>query len=144
MITYLKKYLAQEKLSGLLGILMLASWLSAVVYYALPRWLHTDSAYTLFRLLNKEALVYDRFTNYLQLAPAVLAVKMALPANVVMHLVNITLPLFLSLPGFSPNGFQPTKHWSSPLCFGFPGRKCYLLATPKFTWPYSAVVCFGF
>jgi hypothetical protein len=138
LITYLKKYLAQEKLSGLLGILMLASWLSAVVYYTLPRWLHTDSAYTLFRLLNKEALVYDRFTNYLQLAPAVLAVKMALPANVVMHLVNITLPLFFVAAWFFTQRISTHKALVFPLMLWLSGPEMLFIGYSEI---HMAVLC---
>lgn len=117
---------------------MLSAWLGIAIFYANPRWLHTDSAYTLFRLLNKEALVYDRFTNYLQLAPAVLAVKMALPANVVLHLVNITLPLFFVVTWFFTHRLSPGKALIFPLLLWLSGPEMMFIGYSEI---HMAVLC---
>ncbi len=138
MISYLRKYIAQENLSGILGFLMLATWLGAVVYYAVPRWLHTDSAYTLFRLLNKESLVYDRFTNFLQLAPAVLSVKMSLPANVVLHLANITLPLLFVFAWFFTRRISANKALVLPLVLWLSGPEMMFIGYSEI---HMAVLC---
>lgn len=79
---------------GWLGLLLLLGWILSATIYASARWLYVDSAYTLFRLLNLEPLVYDRFANLLQLWPAMLAARLGWPAAVVMHAANLTLPLF--------------------------------------------------
>lgn len=75
-----------------LGALLLLSWLICAAIFASERWLFADSAYTLFRLLNREPLVYDRFANLLQLWPAMLAAKAGMPASLVLHIANLTLP----------------------------------------------------
>ena len=117
---------------------MLATWLGTVVYCAYPRWLHTDSAYTFFRLLNKESLVYDRFANWLQLAPAVLAVKMALPASVVLHLANITLPLFFIASWFFTLRFSAHKALIFPICLWLSGPEMMFLGYSEI---HMAVLC---
>lgn len=75
-----------------LGALLLLAWLICAGFFAAERWLFADSAYTLFRLLNREPLIYDRFANLLQLWPAMLAVKLGMPASLVLHVANLTLP----------------------------------------------------
>lgn len=75
-----------------LGALLLLAWLICTGIFAAERWLFADSAYTLFRLLNREPLIYDRFANLLQLWPAMLAVKLGMPATLVLYITNFTLP----------------------------------------------------
>ncbi len=68
-------------------------YLFVVVYLGPERWLHTDSAYTLFRILNHQSLFYDRIACELLVWPGQLLSHLGAPLNWVMQSVNIILPL---------------------------------------------------
>ena len=68
-------------------------YLCVVFYLGAERWLHTDSAYTLFRILNHQSLFYDRFACELLVWPGQLLSHLGAPIRWVMQSVNIILPL---------------------------------------------------
>ncbi len=68
-------------------------YLFVVVYLGPERWLHTDSAYTLFRILNHQSLFYDRIACELLVWPGQLLSHLGAPLSWVMQSVNIILPL---------------------------------------------------
>ena len=68
-------------------------YLCVVFYLGAERWLHTDSAYTLFRILNHQSLFYDRFACELLVWPGQLLSHLGAPIKWVMQSVNIILPL---------------------------------------------------
>jgi len=68
-------------------------YLFVVVYLGPERWLHTDSAYTLFRILNHQSLFYDRIACELLVWPGQLLSHLGAPLTWVMQSVNIILPL---------------------------------------------------
>ena len=68
-------------------------YLFVVFYFGAERWLHTDSAYTLFRILNHQSLFYDRFACELLVWPGQLLSHLGAPIKWVMQSVNIILPL---------------------------------------------------
>ncbi len=68
-------------------------YLFVVVYLGPERWLHTDSAYTLFRILNHQSLFYDRIACELLVWPGQLLSHLGAPINLVMQSINIILPL---------------------------------------------------
>jgi len=55
--------------------------------------LHTDSAYTLFRILNQQSLFYDRFACELIVWPGQLLTLLGAPAIWVLQGLNLILPL---------------------------------------------------
>ncbi|MBL7813045.1 MAG: hypothetical protein JNL57_12555 [Bacteroidetes bacterium] len=65
-----------------------------VLWFAQQRWLHSDSAYTLFRILNLEPLFYDRYANELQVWPAQILAWTGAPIKWVVLTLNLSLPLF--------------------------------------------------
>ena len=68
-------------------------YLCVVFYLGAERWLHTDSAYTLFRILNHQSLFYDRFACELLVWPGQLLSHLGAPIKWVMQSVNIIQPL---------------------------------------------------
>ncbi len=64
-----------------------------VFYLGAERWLHTDSAYTLFRILNHQSLFYDRFACELLVWPGQLLSHLGAPIKWVMQSINLILPL---------------------------------------------------
>jgi hypothetical protein len=68
-------------------------YLFVVVYLGPERWLHTDSAYTLFRILNHQSLFYDRIACELLVWPGQLLSHLGAPLTWVMQSVNIILQL---------------------------------------------------
>ncbi len=68
-------------------------YLFVVVYLGPERWLHTDSAYTLFRILNHQSLFYDRIACELLVWPGQLLSHLGAPLTWVMQSINIILPL---------------------------------------------------
>lgn len=68
-------------------------WLCVVVYLGPERWLHTDSAYTLFRILNHQDLFYDRFACELLVWPGQLLSHLGAPLHWVLQSLNLILPL---------------------------------------------------
>lgn len=68
-------------------------YLFVVVYLGPERWLHTDSAYTLFRILNHQSLFYDRIACELLVWPGQLLSHLGAPLHWVMQSINIILPL---------------------------------------------------
>ena len=120
-----------------LGLAILLAWIAMAVVYVYPRWLYADSAYTLFRVLNKETLIYDRFSNMLQLAPAVVLAKFNVPAVVVLHILNLSLPL-LFLFGWL---WQSGKDNSKALIFPFLLWAC---GPQAFYFGYSEILLAAF
>ena len=116
---------------------MLLAWILMAVIYVYPRWLYADSAYTLFRVLNKEALIYDRFSNILQLAPSVVMAKLNVPAVVILHILNLSLP-FLFLFGWL---WQSNKDNSKALIFPFLLWAC---GPQAFYFGYSEILLAAF
>jgi len=68
-------------------------YLFVVVYLGPERWLHTDSAYTLFRILNHQNLFYDRFACELLVWPGQLLSYLGAPLPWVLQSLNLILPL---------------------------------------------------
>ena len=68
-------------------------YLFVVFYLGAERWLHTDSAYTLFRILNHQSLFYDRFACELLVWPGQLLSHLGAPIKWVMQSINLILPL---------------------------------------------------
>jgi hypothetical protein len=68
-------------------------WLMVVFHLGEARWLHTDSAYTLFRILNQQSLFYDRFACELIVWPGQLLTLLGAPAIWVLQGLNLILPL---------------------------------------------------
>ena len=68
-------------------------YLFVVFYLGAERWLHTDSAYTLFRILNHQSLFYDRFACELLVWPGQLLSHLGAPIRWVMQSINLILPL---------------------------------------------------
>ena len=68
-------------------------YLCVVFYLGAERWLHTDSAYTLFRILNHQSLFYDRFACELLVWPGQLLSHLGAPIRWVMQSINLILPL---------------------------------------------------
>ena len=68
-------------------------YLFVVFYFGAERWLHTDSAYTLFRILNHQSLFYDRFACELLVWPGQLLSHLGAPIKWVMQSINLILPL---------------------------------------------------
>ena len=68
-------------------------YLFVVFYFGAERWLHTDSAYTLFRILNHQSLFYDRFACELLVWPGQLLSHLGAPIRWVMQSINLILPL---------------------------------------------------
>lgn len=68
-------------------------YLFVVVYLGPERWLHTDSAYTLFRILNHQSLFYDRIACELLVWPGQLLSHLGAPLSWVLQSINIILPL---------------------------------------------------
>lgn len=68
-------------------------YLCVVFYLGAERWLHTDSAYTLFRILNHQSLFYDRFACELLVWPGQLLSHLGAPIKWVMQSINLILPL---------------------------------------------------
>ncbi len=79
--------------NALPGFLVFLLYFILIILWAQPRWLYTDSAYLIFRILNHEPLFFDRYANEIQMLPAQLAVSLRAPAAVVLFLLNCTLPL---------------------------------------------------
>lgn len=79
--------------NALPGFLVFLLYFILIIIWAQPRWLYTDSAYLIFRILNQEPLFFDRFANEIQMLPAQLTVSLGMPAGVVLFLLNCTLPL---------------------------------------------------
>lgn len=88
-----------QKWLTLSGYCILGLYLLWVLYFAQQRWLHTDSAYTLFRILNLEPLFYDRYANVLQVWPAQILAWTGAPVKLVLFTLNVSLPMFW-LAGF--------------------------------------------
>ncbi len=59
------------------------------------RWMHTDSAYTLFRILNHQSLFYDRWACELLVWPGQILAYWGAPINWVMQSLNLCLPLMM-------------------------------------------------
>lgn len=76
-----------------LSLAMFLAWFALTAYFASARWLYADSAYTFFRILDAQPLVYDRFTNLLQLWPAQLLVKLNASPVLILNVLNYSLPL---------------------------------------------------
>lgn len=68
-------------------------YLFVVFSLGAERWLHTDSAYTLFRILNHQSLFYDRFACELLVWPGQLLSHLGAPIKWVMQSINLILPL---------------------------------------------------
>jgi len=68
-------------------------WLFVVFHLGQERWLHTDSAYTLYRILNHQPLFYDRFACELIVWPGQLLTYLGAPIHWVLQSVNLILPL---------------------------------------------------
>jgi hypothetical protein len=68
-------------------------WLMVVFHLGEQRWLHTDSAYTLFRILNQQSLFYDRFACELIVWPGQLLTLLGAPSSWVLQGLNLILPL---------------------------------------------------
>ncbi len=68
-------------------------YIFVVFYLGAERWLHTDSAYTLFRILNHQSLFYDRFACELLVWPGQLLSHLGAPIKWVMQSINLILPL---------------------------------------------------
>ncbi len=68
-------------------------YLFVALYLGPERWLHTDSAYTLFRILNHQSLFYDRLACELLVWPGQLLSYLGAPIVWVMQSINIILPL---------------------------------------------------
>lgn len=68
-------------------------YLFVVFYLGAERWLHTDSAYTLFRILNHQSLFYDRFACELLVWPGQLLSHLGAPIRWVMQSINLILPI---------------------------------------------------
>lgn len=68
-------------------------WLFVVFHLGEARWLHSDSAYTLFRILNHQSLFYDRFACELIVWPGQLLTAMGAPAFWVLQGLNLILPI---------------------------------------------------
>lgn len=74
-------------------------YLFVVFYLGAERWLHTDSAYTLFRILNHQSLFYDRFACELLVWPGQLLSHLGAPIRWVMQSINLILP-FMAWAGW--------------------------------------------
>ena len=59
------------------------------------RWMHTDSAFTLFRILNHQSLFYDRWACELLVWPGQILAYWGAPINWVMQSLNLCLPLMM-------------------------------------------------
>lgn len=68
-------------------------YLIVVIYLGPERWFHTDSAYTLFRILNHQSLFYDRVTCELLVWPGQLLSHLGAPLAWVLQSINSILPL---------------------------------------------------
>lgn len=68
-------------------------WLFVVYHLGEERWLHTDSAYTLFRILNHQALFYDRFACEFLVWPGQLLTALGAPISIVLQGLNLILTL---------------------------------------------------
>lgn len=68
-------------------------FLFVTFYLGAERWLHSDSAYTLYRILNHQNLFYDRFTCELLVWPGQILALLGAPASWVMQSINLILPL---------------------------------------------------
>ena len=77
-------------------------YLFVVFYFGAERWLHTDSAYTLFRILNHQSLFYDRFACELLVWPGQLLSHLGAPIRWVMQSINLILPLMAWLGWIFP------------------------------------------
>lgn len=125
---------------GWLGLLLLLGWIVCATVFAAERWLYVDSAYTLFRLLNLEPLVYDRFANLLQLWPAMLAARLGWPAAVVMHVANLTLPIFYLTAWAFFTTKQPQKSLIFPIMLWATGPQMFFLGYSEIS---MAALIFG-
>jgi len=67
-------------------------WLFVVYQLGEERWLHTDSAYTLYRILNHQPLFYDRFACELLVWPGQLLTYLGAPIQWVLQSINLILP----------------------------------------------------
>lgn len=68
-------------------------WLFVIFHLGEERWLHTDSAYTLYRILNQQSLFYDRYACELIVWPGQLLTWLGAPISWVMQSLNLILPL---------------------------------------------------
>jgi hypothetical protein len=120
-----------------LGAAMLAAWVLMAIFFVNARWLYADSAYTLFRVLNKEPLIYDRFSNLIQLSPSIVLAKLNMPASIILHSLNLTLPLLFILGWL----WQSNKDNSKALIFPFLLWAC---GPQAFYFGYSEILLAAF
>lgn len=80
-----------SRITGFTGTIILLVYFVLLIYLQYERWIYTDSAYTLFRILNLEPLFYDRYGNFLQTFPAQLCAFAGLPAKLIMTVANLSL-----------------------------------------------------
>ena len=93
MLFYLKKLKVNQWIGKHAEGLIWPLFLWVTHHFGVERWLHTDSAYTLYRILNHHDLFYDRFTCELLVWPGQLLAHLGAPLSWVLQSINLILPL---------------------------------------------------
>lgn len=138
MLAKVSKY--RNKIADLPAIFMFLIWFALSVYFAQSRWLFADSAYTFFRILDGQSLIYDRYSNLIQLWPARLLAYAGLPANTVLHTLNLTLPVLFVLAWLYCRRYSRGNALIFPISLWLTGPQMFFLGYSEIS---MAVLFFG-
>ncbi len=116
-------------------------WLFVVFHLGQERWLHTDSAYTLYRILNHQSLFYDRFACELIVWPGQLLTWLGAPISWVMQSLNLVLPLMAWLTWAA--AAKSTHRWIMFLLFLAGGSEVFFIGYSEIglaTWAFLSTL----